>query len=132
MWQMRSMIVLSLVGFAWVALACAPVVPPQDMVMYVRNGTATDRWFVVQPEPDPPLAQGFPPGIGVSCMILAAGARIVMIDRPPQVPGALVLRILYADADAPSRVISIDIAGDGTVTEMAGTPHWWTEPAPAC
>lgn len=121
-----------------VALAgCAAPRPEPEMTpvtIYVRNQGAADAWLAVWPQPDPPTAQGYPTGMGVGCISVPVEAEIVMVDRPPQRPGAAIVRVIdHIDRRAGGRrVLWVDVAADGSVTKGDDVPAWWSDPPQGC
>ena len=103
-----------------------------SLTMYVRSAAQKTSWFAIAPG-GAVGAQGFNTGVGVGCLDVPVGGQLVMVDRPPQDPGARAIRVLYQRAKATDQTeIWINIGADGAVTQGLGVPQWWTSGPQSC
>jgi hypothetical protein len=110
----------------------APVGPSRSVTLYVRNGVAQMAWFAVLSGGKLIGGQGYN-GLGVGCIDVAVGDRLVLLDRAPQESGAVTIQTIYARpgvGDPPT--LWVDIAADGIVGHGDGTPAWWPGAAQPC
>lgn len=103
---------------------------------YVRNGGTVEAWVVVitlgviQPG-----GSGFPGDgyIGVGCMAVPDGSRLVLLDRSPTDAAAKATRTLYVgSATQEPASLWIDVARDGAIQVGTGMPGWWQGDPPPC
>lgn len=70
--------------------------------------------------------------VGAACSSMAAGSRLVLLDRTLSRHGAQVVRQMYVAGSEPVVAsLWITIAKDGTVDHGTGIPDWWAG-VPAC
>ena len=101
---------------------------------YVRNGATVETWVAVltlgQVQPG---GAGFPGNgyVGIACLFVPDGSRLVLLDRSPVDPRAAVAKTLYLGG-APTKPVDIwlDVLTDGTVRTGTGPPGWWTSDPP--
>jgi hypothetical protein len=105
-----------------------------QVVLYVRNDAAAEAWIAIQQGGQLARSVGFWGGnAGVGCFPMSVGARLVMVDRPPDQAGAVVLRALYSrgqEAEPPA--LWITVGSNGSVMQGRGVPGWWSGGPPAC
>lgn len=131
-------LILALVG---AVAACSarvePTVPPggADLTLYVRNGSDAQAHISIEFGPDGGSGKGaeFGKTIGISCNVMPAGSRVMLMDGPPSggTRPSVKLVIFEATGDEirPVRWLDIDAQGMGTVGH--GVPAWWSGP-PSC
>jgi hypothetical protein len=113
--------------------AAAPVGEPTALTLYVRSAGGPTAWFAVQGAGSLLGAQGYNGGIGVGCIDILPGGRLVMLDRAPQDASVQPLRTIYTRPDAgdlPS--LWVDIDADGAVSQGDGVPPWWQGDPQGC
>lgn len=107
----------------------APSTDSTSLTLYVRNATTQQAWFAVHLVG----AQGYNNGGGVGCFNLVVGEQLVMVDRPPQDAGALMLRIIYRRTQANERpTLWVDVGSDGAISQGDGVPAWWVGEPQVC
>lgn len=106
-----------------------------DVVAYVRNATAGEAWIGVASAGVITSAIGFAgsTNVGVGCFAVTPGHRLVLVDRPPDRTGALIVDTIVTGAStAEASIVWIDISSDGRVVHGTGVPSWWEGGTPAC
>jgi hypothetical protein len=101
---------------------------------YVRNGAAAEAWVaVIAGGHVQPGGAGFPGSgyIGVACLSVPEGSRLVLLDRSPIGAGAAPVKTLFV-GQAPPKAVSLwlDVLADGTAQTGTGRPDWWTSDSP--
>lgn len=104
-----------------------------QVVLYLRNDATAQAWVSVQVGGQASDYTGFwGQNRGVGCYTMPAGSRLVLLDRSPQQPGAVVVRQLYVRGQETDRSAPwMSIGKDGSVDQGTGDPDWWGGPA-AC
>ncbi len=101
--------------------------------MYVRSAIGGTTWLSVLDGTSLVDGQGYNIGLGVGCIDMAIGQRIVLLDRPPQDPGARILQTVFLrDDESQPSAISVDIDASGSAAQGVGKPDWWQGDASAC
>jgi hypothetical protein len=118
-----------------IAVQVAPSTASSDgrsssLTLYVRNPAASTAWFAIAGTAVG--ATGFN-GIGVGCIDVDPGGRLVLLDRAPQDADARVLRVLIQTTQAnETPTLWVDIALDGAVSQGTGVPPWWVGDPQRC
>jgi hypothetical protein len=112
----------------------APAEGAGQVALYVRNDSSTIRWFTVVEPGGFTGGSGFSGGSsGGGCFSVPARSRVVLLDRDPQEPGAIVARTIYLrgnETQAPQ--YWVEIGSSGQLTLGTGVPAWWSGGALAC
>jgi hypothetical protein len=114
-----------------------PTVPAggADLTLYVRNQRDEQAWITILFGPDGGAGKdiGFGRTVGISCNVIAAGSRVLLMDGLPTggAPAGVVAEVFEADGDEVRPVRWLDIAPDGTGRVGEGVPDWWSGP-PSC
>jgi hypothetical protein len=104
-----------------------------SLTTYVRSAVAPTTWLAIRTTGGDVLGASSYNGGGVECDNIPVGGQLVLLDRPPQDPGAQTLRTIYARGQASGpATLWVDIAADGTVRQGEGVPGWWQGPPQAC
>lgn len=106
-----------------------------QVTLYVSNDGAAEAWLAIVDGGPPMSGTGFPGGsnIGVGCFAMPSGSRLVLLDRAPQQPGAIVVRTIYTRGqELVPPVRSLEIAEDGRVMQGSGVPPWWSSEPQGC
>lgn len=108
----------------------------QQVVTYVRNGSAAEIGVVARPVAEPPVAMGFAAGqLGAGCNGMPGGSQLVVTDGGVDLAdasGDRLVALIGAQQTGTAQVIWIDVAADGSVSSGSGLPAWWTGEAQAC
>jgi hypothetical protein len=111
----------------------APLGKPTGLTLYVRSAVAKTAWFAINSGAGLVGGQGNNGGLGVGCIDIGGGDELVMLDRAPQEPGALVLRTIYTHREAAGLpTLWVDIGADGMISQGTGVPGWWQGEPQAC
>jgi hypothetical protein len=108
---------------------------PGEVVIYVRNKSPREAWIAEMFGTEFSNGGGFPGDgyVGASCFATSARAHIVVLDRPPTEPGAVVLQTLYTRDGEPARaILSVDLDAAGAISIGSGIPAWWEGDSPTC
>ncbi|MEW6224620.1 MAG: hypothetical protein AB1627_08305 [Chloroflexota bacterium] len=126
---------------AGVVVACSagtePTVPAggADLTLYVRNQRDEQAWISILLGPDGGAAKdiGFGNTVGISCNVIPAGSRVLLMDGLPTggTPAAVVAEVFEANGGEARPVRWLDIAPDGASSVGEGVPGWWSGP-PSC
>ena len=126
---------------AGIVVACSgdaePTVPAggADLTLYVRNQRDEQAWITILFGPDGGAAKdiGFGRTVGISCNVIAAGSRVLLMDGLPTggASAAVAAEVFEANGDEARPVRWLDIAPDGTSSVGEGVPGWWSGP-PSC
>lgn len=102
-----------------------------SMVVYVRNGTTATVWLTMR-DGSSLLAMptGFGAGAAVACLPYVPGAALALSDLPPDAAGGRSWAV--TSPDGVGRTVWVDVGQDGALTQGAGVPDWWVDPAQAC
>lgn len=97
------------------------------VVLYVRNDGSDQAWVTVQVAGKPWDSTGFwGQNMGVGCYAMQVGSRLVLLDRSPEQPGAIVVRMIHAsEQETEPSSLWITIGKDGSVQQGTGVPAWW-------
>jgi hypothetical protein len=112
-----------------------PGVPAPGMVReYVRNGASAEAWVaVIAGGQVQPGGAGFPGSgyIGVVCLSVPEGSRLVLLDRSPVDARAAPVKTLLVGRTAAEPVsLWLEVLADGTAQTGTGRPSWWTSDSP--
>ncbi|NJD27991.1 MAG: hypothetical protein FIA92_06795 [Chloroflexi bacterium] len=104
--------------------------------VYVRNRASAEIWLAVLTRAQlQPGGAGFPGSgyVGVACLSVPGGSRLVLLDRSPVNDGATAVLNLHVGGTSEDPVILwLDAAADGEVHTGTGRPEWWTSDPPPC
>lgn len=113
--------------------------PPSSQVagtvrVYVRNGASADAWLAVLASGQiQPGGAGFPGGgyVGIACLLVPDGARLVLLDRSAVDPRATPVKTLHVGGTSPEPVsLWLDVRPNGITDTGTGRPEWWTSDSP--
>ena len=102
--------------------------------MYVRNAASAEAWIaVVALGQVQPGGAGFPGNgyIGIACLSVPDGSRLVLLDRSPVDARAEPVKTLLVGRTAAEPVsLWLEVLADGTAQTGTGQPSWWTSDSP--
>ena len=116
--------------------ACSSGPAATKVTTYVRNGSSADVTVVVRPTPANAISNVVTAGnTGGRCDPVVAGTQILVTGGQPTADspaGERLVALIGSQDPGTTRVIWVDVAGDGTVTTGTGQPDWWTAEAQTC
>lgn len=116
-----------------------PAEPPASLAagvvrVYVRNEAPVETWIaVITLGRVQPGGVGFPGigYIGIACLSVPDGSRLVLLDRSAVDLGATAVKTLHVGgAPAEPGGLWLDVLPDGTTQTGPGRPGWWTSDPP--
>jgi hypothetical protein len=104
---------------------------PGSVVFYVRVAGSRSVWVAMTENGDRSRLGTFqgPAKVGGGCTGLPAGSSLVVLDRDPSKPDAVVLAtVLTQGTPAEPAVRWIDVSVGGEIVVGSGVPAWWSGP----
>jgi hypothetical protein len=110
----------------------ATLTDAHQLTLYVRNQQLAVKWIATLRSGEVEDAQSYGSGLGVGCLAVEPGMRLVVLSGPPQEAGSRSVQSLLTVGSGTTPTVWLDFGETAAAASGQGKPSWWPNDGQPC